>query len=179
MLLFLTLLLGVGYPVLMTGLSKILFPDNASGSLVQKNGQVVGSTLIAQKFENPRYFWGRPSAIDFNPQASGGSNLGPTSKSLRATYEERLSKMKAAHPGQRDDPPQDLLFASASGLDPHISLEAARYQLKRVAQSRGLSVERIESILSQVQEGRQLGFLGEARVNVLKLNLALDQMQVP
>jgi potassium-transporting ATPase KdpC subunit len=177
MLLFLTLILGFGYPLLMTGLSKAFFSSNANGSLIEKNGQVIGSSLIGQKFEKPQYFWSRPSAIDYNPQPSGGSNLGPISKSLKATYEERLVKIKAAHPDQEEQPPQELLFASASGLDPHISLEAARYQMNRVAQARGMGVERIESLLIKVQEGRQLGFLGEARVNVLMLNLALDQMQ--
>jgi K+-transporting ATPase ATPase C chain len=178
MLLFLTLLLGFAYPLLMTGLSQAFFSSQAHGSLIQKNGHVAGSSLIGQKFETLRYFWGRPSAVDYNPQPSGGSNLGPTSKSLRTAYDERLNKIKTAHPDQNGPPPRDLLFASASGLDPHISVEAARYQMKRVAEARGLGVERVESVLFQIQEGRQLGFLGEARVNVLMLNLALDQMQI-
>jgi K+-transporting ATPase ATPase C chain len=178
MLLFLTLFLGLGYPVLMTGFSKVLFPGQANGSLQYRpDGQVMGSVLIGQKFEQLKYFWGRPSAVDFNPMPSGGSNLGPTSKALKQAYEERLAKVQAAHPGQTEAPPPDLLFASASGVDPHISPLAARYQINRVAQARGMDVKIIESLIQKATEGRQFGFLGEERVNVLMLNQALDQSQ--
>ncbi len=176
MLLVMTLILGLGYPLLMTGISKGIFSKQADGSLI-RNGQgtVIGSELIGQKFEDTKYFWGRPSAVDSNPLPSGGSNLAPTSEALKKLYQERFTKLQAAHPDQTGEVPQDLLFASGSGLDPHISLEAARYQAKRVAQARGLEVEKIQALITKTVEGRQLGFLGEERVNVLKLNLALDQ----
>jgi K+-transporting ATPase ATPase C chain len=165
----LTLLLGLIYPVAITGLGQALFAKRARGSLIEIEGKVVGSSLIAQKFEMPKYFWPRPSSIDFNPLASGGSNLGPTSQALKDAVQGRQAKLGAL------PAPQGLLFASASGLDPHIDLDSAIYQIPRIAQARGMPVEEVRSTVLSQLEKRDLGFLGEERVNVLKLNLALDQ----
>lgn len=175
--LFMTLLLGLVYPLLITGIAKLVFPHLSNGELLSRGGQIVGAKLIGQKFEKPEYFWSRPSAIDYNPQPSGGSNLGPISHDLQKNFEDRKNKLKQAHPDQIIEPPQDLLFASASGLDPHISVEAARYQLLRVAKTRGVSVENMQKLISDATEKRQWGFLGEETVNVLVLNLSLDNLQ--
>lgn len=175
--LFMTLLLGLIYPLMMTGVAQSLFPRQASGDFVSRGGQVIGSRLIAQKFEKPEYFWPRPSAVDYNPLPSGGSNLGQASADLKKIFDERWAKLKQAHPEQAGEPPQDLLFASASGLDPHISPAAAQYQLQRVAYARGLSIEIVQSLIEQASEPRQWGILGEPTVNVLALNLALDKSQ--
>lgn len=164
--LVLTVILGFAYPLLMTGLSKLIFPRQAAGSLVKNSsGVVVGSTLIGQKFTKPQYFWVRPSAVDYNPLPSGGSNLGPTSEALKTAVEER----------RRNGAVEDLLFASASGLDPHISFKAAESQIARVATSRKLSPEVVHGIVQSHVEKRELGIFGEERVNVLTLNLALDR----
>ncbi len=174
---FMTILLGLAYPLLMTGVSQVVFPHQANGGFVSRGGQLVGSTLIAQGFEMAEYFWPRPSAIGYNPLPSGGSNLGQANQDLKKAVEERKAKLKAAHPDQTIEPPQDLLFASASGLDPHISPEAAQYQAPRVAKARNLNVQDVQNLIEQASLGRQLGVLGEPTVNVLTLNLALDKSQ--
>lgn len=174
---FMTILLGLVYPFMITGVSQTVFSRQASGDFVTRGGQVVGSVLIAQNFEKPEYFWPRPSAVGYNPLPSGGSNLGQISADLKKTVDERKAKLKASHPDQTGEPPQDLLFASGSGLDPHISIEAAQYQLGRVAKARKLSAEQITKMIQEATKGRQLGFLGEPTVNVLMLNLALDKSQ--
>lgn len=172
---FMTILLGLMYPLVMTGVSQAVFPRQANGDFVSKNGQLVGSLLIGQNFERSDYFWPRPSAISYNPLPSGGSNLGQSSEALKTAVNERRVMLKAAHPDQTGEPPQDLLFTSASGLDPHISPEAALYQLQRVAKARNLSVEEVQKMIKESSSGRQLGILGEATVNVLSLNLTLDR----
>lgn len=177
MLLFMTLVTGVAYPLLVTGISQSIFSQQASGQLLERSGVIVGSTLLSQKFEGPNYFWGRPSAVGNNPLPSGGSNLSQINGDLKKTYEERKEKLKAAHPNMTVEPPQDLLFASGSGLDPHISPEATQYQLQRVATARGMDSAAVKKIVDEMTEGRQFGILGEPRVNVLALNLALDKAQ--
>lgn len=170
----LTVLTGVAYPFLMTMIGEIAFPSLSRGSLIQNSGQNVGSRLIGQKFTQDKYFWGRPSAIDYNPLPSGGSNLAPTSKKLVDSVAEQSKKFSYAQ-----SVPQDLIFASASGLDPHISIEAALIQIERVIKARGWDEGKKESIRALIREHtapRQLGFLGEKRVNVLELNLALDKL---
>ncbi len=173
------LLTGIAYPLLMTGIAKALFPRRAEGSLVaDDSGRVVGSELIAQPFAGAAYFQPRPSAAGdkgYDPLASGGSNLGPTSKKLRdqaAALADRLGKENPAAPGPV---PVELVTASGSGLDPHLSPEAALWQVPRVAGARQVSVERVRTLVQDFVEGRDLGFLGEPRVNVLLLNLALDR----
>lgn len=175
--LFMIVLLGFLYPFVMTGISQAIFPRQASGDFLTRGGQVVGSRLIAQKFEKSEYFWSRPSAVDYNPLPSGGSNLGLASADLKKIVDERKTKLKAAHPEQTVEPPHDLLFASGSGLDPHISPAAAQYQIQRVAKARNITNEKVQSLIEQASEGRQFGILGEARVNVLVLNMALDTAQ--
>lgn len=173
LMILMTLVLGLGYPLLVAVLGWAVFPAKAGGSLIQEQGQTRGSELIGQKFESERYFWGRPSGIDFNPQPSGGTNLGPISPNLKKQIQEREAKMKAAHgPGAV---PGELLVASASGVDPEFSRAAARYQIKRVAEARGVPQERVHQLVDRHQQGRQLGFLGEERINVLRLNMALDR----
>jgi K+-transporting ATPase ATPase C chain len=166
----LTLLTGVIYPAVMTGIAQLIFPTQANGSRIVENSKLLGSDLLAQKFESPRYFWPRPSAGDFATVASGASNKGPTSSDLKKSIDERRGKFG-------NDAPIDLLTASASGLDPHISPEAARAQIPRVAAARNISRQKIEELVGQMTEAPQLGFLGEPRVNVLRLNLALDQVR--
>ncbi len=175
--LFMTVLLGLIYPFAMTGISQLVFPRQASGDFLNRGGQVVGSRLIAQKFEKSEYFWSRPSGVNYNPLPSGGSNLGQASADLKKAVDERKAKLRAAHPDQSGEPPQDLVFASGSGLDPHISPNAAQYQLQRVAKARNITIEKVQNVLAQVSQGRQLGILGEPTVNVLTLNLALDKVQ--
>ncbi len=172
---FMTVLLGLIYPFTMTGISQMIFPTQANGNFISRDGQIIGSKLIGQNFEKPEYFWPRPSAISYNPQPSGGSNLGQANSALKQTVDERRAKLKAAHAEQTKEPPQDLLFASASGLDPHISFEAAIYQLQRVAEARALDPVQVQKMIDDVTESRQFGILGEKTVNVLKLNLALDK----
>jgi K+-transporting ATPase ATPase C chain len=173
--LFMTLLLGLIYPFAMTGLAQSLFHEKANGEFVTRDGHVIGAKLIAQKFESAKYFWPRPSAVDFNPLPSGGSNLGQASQDLKKAYDDRRTKLMAAHPMQSEEPPQELLFASGSGLDPHISPQAALYQMKRVAAARGLSEEKVITLIDAATEHPKFGFLGESIVNVLDLNLALDK----
>ena len=177
MFLFMTVLLGIAYPILVTLGGQALFPKQSSGGFVSRGGLIVGASLIGQKFESDRYFWSRPSAVDNNPLPSGGSNLGPTSADLKKSVDDRSQKLRAANPEGGDVIPQDLLFASASGLDPHISPEAAAYQVPRIVKSRHLPTEKVNQLVNAATSGRQFGFLGEPTVNVLALNLALDQYQ--
>lgn len=174
---FMTLLLGFAYPLLITGIAETIFSRQASGDFVSRGGVIVGSLLIGQKFEKPEYFWPRPSTVDYNPLPSGGSNLGQANQDLKKTVDERKERLKAAHSEQEQPPPQDLLFASASGLDPHISVEATQYQVARVAKARNLTKAEINQLVEQASEGRQFGLFGEPTVNVLALNLALDKKQ--
>jgi potassium-transporting ATPase KdpC subunit len=177
----LTVLTGVVYPLLMTGFAQLLFPYQADGSLIERNGQVVGSKLIGQQFDDPGYFWVRPSATSppFNAAASTGSNFGPTNPAQLEATRTRVENIRATHPNQSERIPIDLVTASGSGLDPHISPAAAEYQVARVSQARGLELEKVRGLVSVHTEGRQLGVLGEPRVNVLSLNLALDELTRP
>jgi len=172
----LTLLTGVAYPALITGIAQVVFHDQANGSVILQDGRAVGSELIGQSFDDPRYFWGRPSATGptgYNAAASSGSNLGPTNPALLDAIKGRVEAIRAAHPDQTQSVPVDLVTASASGLDPHISPAAAEYQVARVARIRGLSEDRVRELIASNTEGRSFGVLGEPRVNVLQLNLAL------
>jgi len=174
----LTVVTGVVYPLAVTAVAKAAFPAQASGSLIVKDGQVVGSSLIGQNFSDPKYFWGRPSAtgpMPYNAANSSGSNQGPTNPALVDAVKGRIEALKAADPDNRLPVPVDLVTASASGLDPEISIAAAEYQLARVARVRGLAPDAVRSLVAQHTQGRLLGLLGEPRVNVLQLNLALDQ----
>ncbi len=172
----LTLLTGVVYPALITVIAQVVFHDQANGSVIERDGKPVGSALIGQTFDDPTYFWGRPSATGptgYNSAASSGSNLGPTNPALLDAIKGRVETIRAAHPEQTGPVPTDLVTASASGLDPHISPAAAEYQVARVAKARSLSEDRVRQIIVQVTEGRTFGLLGEPRVNVLRLNLTL------
>lgn len=174
----LSLVTGLAYPLVVTGLAQTLFPHEANGSLVLKDGKPVGSTLIGQTFADPGHFWSRPSAtgpMPYNAANSSGSNLAPTAPALTDAVKARIEALRAADPGKTAPVPVDLVTTSASGLDPHISRAAADYQVARVARARGLPVERVKALLERHTEGRWLGFIGEARVNVLALNLALDE----
>jgi potassium-transporting ATPase KdpC subunit len=173
-------LTGVAYPLAVTAGAQLLFPDQANGSLLERDGRVVGSRLIGQPFDEARYFWGRPSATAPTPyqaSASSGSNLGPTNPALLARVRERVAALRAAHPDRAAQPvPVDLVTASGSGLDPHISPAAALYQVHRVAAARQLTKERVRQLVLDHVEGRTLGILGEPRVNVLLLNVALEDL---
>lgn len=178
--LVLTVITGLIYPLVVTGIAQVLFPQQANGSLIVKDGQVVGSQLIGQPFDDPKYFWGRPSAtgpFPYNAAASSGSNLGPTNPALIAAVQARLDTLKAADPNNTQPIPVDLVTTSASGLDPHISPAAAAYQVSRVAHARGLDESAVQQLVAQHTQGRDLGVLGEPRVNVLELNLALDALK--
>jgi K+-transporting ATPase ATPase C chain len=175
--LLLTLLTGIAYPLLVTGISQGLMPGQANGSLIVKDGKPTGSELIGQSFSDPKYFWSRPSAtgpMPNNATASSGSNLGPTNPALMDGIKARVQALRDADPGNQKPVPVDLVTASASGLDPHISPAAVEYQLARVARVRNISPDVLHKLVAEHTEGRQFGFLGEPRVNVLKLNLALD-----
>ena len=179
LLLLLSLITGVIYPLLVTGVGQVLFPHQARGSLIEKDGRVVGSELIGQNFSGPRYFWGRLSATGpypYNAASSSGSNLGPLNPALLDGVKARVEALKQAHPDQQGPVPVDLVTASGSGLDPHISPAAAAYQIERVAKARNLSPDRVRALVTQYTEPRQWGIFGEARVNVLLLNLALDEI---
>jgi K+-transporting ATPase ATPase C chain len=181
LLMVLTILTGVIYPLMLTGIAQLVFPAQANGSLIEANGQAVGSRLIGQPFDDPRYFWGRPSATSpfaYNAAASAGSNLGPSSSNLREAIRQRVADLRAADPGNLALIPVDLVTASASGLDPDISVAAARYQVPRIARIRGIPEKTLFDLIDQHTAGRVLGFLGEPRVNVLALNLALDEVNV-
>jgi potassium-transporting ATPase KdpC subunit len=177
--LLLTLVTGVVYPLVITLIAQGVFPRQANGSLVEREGKTVGSELIGQMFDDPKYFWSRPSATTpaYNAASSGGSNLGPTNPDHLKAVKERVEAVRAAHPDQSGPVPGDLVTTSASGLDPHISPAAAEYQVSRVAKARGLAEERIRQLVVQHTEGRTLGLLGEPRVNVLRLNLAIDSIE--
>ena len=180
MLLLMTLITGVIYPLVVTGAAQLLFPGKANGSLVEHDGHAVGSSLIGQSFTDPKYFWGRPSAttpMANNGNASTGSNLGPTNAALTDAVKQRMDALHAADPDNNAVIPSDLVTASASGLDPEITPAAAQYQTARVARLRGLSEEQVRGLVAAASSGRQLGVLGEPRVNVLQLNLALDDLQ--
>ena len=175
-----TLILGLAYPALVTGLAQAFMPHKANGSLIVQRDKVLGSALVGQQFTDPRYFWGRPSAtatLPYNGAESGGSNHGPLNPALQDAVQARIAALQAADPAQTAPVPVDLVTVSASGLDPHISPAAAQWQAGRVARLRGLSVDRVNALIAENTDGRQWGFLGEARVNVLQLNLALDGEQ--
>ena len=177
LLLLMTVVTGVLYPAVVTGLAQLLFPSQANGSLIVQDGKPVGSTLIGQAFTDPKYFWGRPSATTPQPNngtASNGSNLGPTNPSLADAVKQRIDALHAADPGNTAPVPVDLVTASGSGLDPEISPAAAAYQVARVAKARGMQPAQVQALVAKATSERQLGVLGEPRVNVLKLNLALD-----
>jgi K+-transporting ATPase ATPase C chain len=184
----LTFITGIIYPLAVTGIAQVVFPHQANGSLIVIDGRTYGSELIGQQFDDPRYFWGRLSATGafpynaFNAETltgSSGSNYGPLNQALLDAVQARVNALKAADPDNRAPIPVDLVTASGSGLDPHISVAAAYYQVHRVAQARDLSDTDVQALVDRYTEGRQLGFLGEPRVNVLLLNLALDGIEKP
>ena len=172
----LTLITGVAYPLLVTAIAQTAFHHQANGSLIERDGRAAGSELIGQGFAGPKYFWSRPSAAGYNGAASTGSNLGPTNPAQWAAVKQRIAALREAH-GSDVPIPIDLVTASGSGLDPHISPAAAKYQLARVAKERGRSTDEVRTLIEAATEGRTFGLLGEPRVNVLRLNLALDQEQ--
>jgi K+-transporting ATPase ATPase C chain len=178
-LLLLTAITGLFYPLAVTGIAHVVFPKQANGSLVMRNGVAVGSTLIGQPFDEPKYFWGRPSATSpyaYNATSSSGSNLGPTNEALKKAVTERIATLKAADPDTSAKIPVDLVTTSGSGLDPHISPASAEYQVRRVARVRGMNEDAVRRLVTEHTEGRQWGVLGESRVNVLELNLALNSL---
>jgi len=179
LLILLTVLTGLVYPLAVTGLAQLIFPHQAGGSLLTRDGKPIGSALIGQQFTDPRYFWGRPSATApqaYNGTASGGSNLGPSNPALTDAAKQRIAALRAVDPGNHAPIPVDLVTASGSGLDPEISPAAAQYQLSRVARARGLPPAEVRALVARCTRGRQLGVLGEPRVNVLELNLLLDAL---
>ncbi len=175
-----SLLTGVIYPLLVTAVAQTLFPHQANGSLIEQDGLILGSELIGQPFDDPAYFWGRPSLTQpypYNAAASAGSNVAPSNPALTERVAARIEALAAADPTNTQPVPVDLVTASASGLDPHISLAAAEYQIARVAEVRGLETAVVRQLVAEFTEGRTLGVLGEPRVNVLRLNLALDALR--
>jgi K+-transporting ATPase ATPase C chain len=180
MLAMMTLITGVAYPLLVTGISQAAFHGKAAGSLIERDGKVVGSTLIGQPFADPKHFWSRPSATSpypYNASSSSGSNLGPLNPALTDAVAGRIKALRDADPDNTAPVPVDLVTASASGLDPHISPAAADYQVNRVAKARNMDPQKVRTLVAEFTEGRQLGFLGEPRVDVLGLNLALDAVK--
>ena len=179
-LLLFTVLFGLIYPLAITGLAQALFPRQANGSMIEKNGQLIGSALIGQQFNDPKYFWGRLSATTpypYNGGSSSGSNLGPNNPGLMKAAQSRIDALRIADPGNESMIPVDLVTASASGLDPHISLAAAEYQIKRVARTREIDESVVHTLIEKHADGRWLGLIGEPSVNVLMLNLALDEQR--
>jgi len=177
LLLLMTVITGVLYPLAATALAQLIFPSQANGSLIVRHGKPIGSALIGQSFTEAKYFWGRPSATSpnaYNAASSSGSNLGPTNPVLTDAVRQRIVALRAADPGNLAPVPVDLVPTSASGLDPQISPAAAQYQLARVARARGMAATQVQALVNQYTDGRQFGLLGEPRVNVLELNLALD-----
>jgi potassium-transporting ATPase KdpC subunit len=177
--LLLSLVTGIVYPLLVTGVAQMVFPEKANGSLILKEGGYAGSELIGQPFDDPKYFWGRLSAtpdFPYNSASSSGSNLGPSNPALVEEVKARVEALRKADPENQSSIPIDLVTSSGSGLDPHISPAAALYQASRVARLRGLSADPVRRLIDQYTEPRQWGFLGERRVNFLKLNLALDRL---
>ena len=176
-----TVLTGLVYPAIVTVAARAAFPRQAAGSLIVRDGRPAGSTLIGQAFDRPGYFWSRPSATSpaYNAASSSGSNLGPLNPALTQAVKDRVQALRAADPGNTAAVPVDLVTASGSGLDPHISPAAAAYQAGRVARARGLAVDSVTALIARFTERRTLGFLGEPRVNVLLLNLALDSLSSP
>jgi len=187
LLIILTLVAGAIYPVTVTGIAQVLFPRQANGSLIERDGEpakngtaAAGSVLVGQPFSDSRHFWGRPSATSpypYNASASSGSNHGPLNPALSDAVKDRIKALRDADPGNTAPVPVDLVTASGSGLDPHISPAAAEFQVPRVAKARGLDPQKVRTLVAEATEGRQLGFLGEPRVNVLRLNLALDAVK--
>jgi K+-transporting ATPase ATPase C chain len=176
----LTVITGVIYPALVTAVGHLFFSAEATGSIIERDGKAVGSRLLGQSFSNPKYFWSRPSATSpqpYNGAASSGSNQGPTNPALAAAVRDRIAALRAADPGDTRPVPADLVTASGSGLDPHISPAAAEYQVARVARVRGIDEASVQKLVQDATEGRTFGVLGEPRVNVLQLNLALDASQ--
>ena len=179
LLVLLSIVTGLVYPALVTGIAQVLMPDKANGSVIAEDGKAIGSALVGQAFADPRHFWSRPSATSpypYNASASSGSNQGPTNPALADAVAARIKALRDADPYNRATVPVDLVTASGSGLDPHISPAAAEYQVPRIAKARGLAPERVRAVVAEHTHGRQLGFLGEPVVNVLQLNLALDKM---
>ncbi len=177
MLVLLSAITGLAYPAIVTGIAQVAFPHQANGSLIVRDGKAVGSALIGQPFDDPKFFWGRPSAttpFPYNAGASSGSNLGPTNPALTKGVQERVDALRAADPGNNAPVPVDLVTASASGLDPHISPAAALYQVPRVARARKQDAAVVRALVERHIEGRTFGVLGEPRVNVLAVNLALE-----
>jgi K+-transporting ATPase ATPase C chain len=175
-----TVLLGIVYPLVITGAAKVAFPRQAGGSLIFQNGKLIGSTLIGQSFSDPKYFWGRPSATSpqpYNGLASSGSNLGPLNPALLDAVKANAKALRDADPDNRLPIPVDLVSASGSGLDPEISPAAVHYQAARVARARNLPLEQVEALIRAHERGRLLGFMGEPRINVLEANLALDHLR--
>jgi potassium-transporting ATPase KdpC subunit len=178
-LLLFTVITGLVYPLVVTGLAQVIFPAQANGSIITKNGKTVGSELLGQQFEDPKYFWGRLSATTpypYNGGSSSGSNLGPNNPDLMKAVQGRIQALRDADPGNTAKIPVDLVTASGSGLDPHSSPAAAAYQVKRIAKLRGIDEAKVSALVAANTEGRQFGFLGEPVVNILKLNLALDSL---
>jgi potassium-transporting ATPase KdpC subunit len=178
--LILTVITGIIYPLVVTGLAHVIFPSQAAGTLIIRDGRAVGSRLIGQSFTDPRYFWSRPSATSpqpYNGLASSGSNQGPLNPALTEAVKARIAALRAADPTNTTPVPVDLVTASASGLDPEISVAAANYQAARVARARGAPPEAVRALISSHVQGRWLGIIGEPRVNVLELNLALDSLK--
>ena len=175
----LTVLTGIAYPLAVTGIGQAVFAEQAAGSLIVRDGQPVGSALIGQQFSDPKYLWGRPSATSptpYNASASGGSNLGPLNPALTDAVKARIEALRAADPGNTAAVPVDLVTASASGLDPHISVAGAQFQAARIARVRRLPVQTVQQLMAKHAEGRRFGLLGEPRINVLQFNLALDAL---